>query len=82
MSNLEQDQARDDAADRFRTLLGILDASFDELQQQVQALLDFRSEVIANVEGIYNADDVVLVDERLVPRRTAIQTWAAGLPGG
>lgn len=79
MSNLEQDEARDDAAATLRTMLGILDASFSDLQQKVQELVDFRLAVIANADGIYNAEDQALVDNRLIPRRNAIQAWAAGL---
>ena len=81
--NLEQEGARKAAVEGWPELLGRLDSSFGDLQEQVQELIDLRQEVAANTEGTYNLpEDLDLVDARLGPRRTVIKNWAAGIPGG
>jgi hypothetical protein len=79
--DLEQDDTRDDKAEHFRELLVQIDSNFTDLQNTVDQLTAFRQEVTDNTDGIYVAEDLPKVTQRLTERRDAIVAWANALPG-
>jgi len=78
--DLEQDDTRDAEAAAFKVLLQQIDSAFGQLQEVVTQLTTFRQKVIDNVDGVFVAEDLPKVTQRLTERRDIIVAWANGLP--
>jgi hypothetical protein len=77
--NATERRLRDKWDAGYEALLQGIDDEFVVLQAQVTEMQARLAEVQANADGLFEPEDITLLQADLAPRRTNIQNWAAGL---
>ncbi len=79
--NWEQEDQRNEKIDEIIVEVRAWDASFENLQEATQEILDRLQAMQDNADGLYNALDRPLLVSKLAARRAALNAWEDAVPG-